>query len=115
VAETAPMDTTVVDVEQAETALVLTNALAIVHAAGYVTLRAKSYRQAQERQRVAEVRLACELEHGRGLERWAHRAFDEQDRLRDRLTFVYGEARARGASVEDLAGPDARSEATGRG
>jgi hypothetical protein len=115
VAETAPLDSTDVDVEQAETALALTNALALVHAAGYVTVRAKSYRQAQERQRVAEARLACELEQRESTERWAGRAFDEQRRLADRLTFVYGEARARGASADDLAGPAARNEATGRG
>lgn len=71
---------------------------------GYVLLKAKSYRQAQERQRIAEAmqRMASEdAEHARS---WAINCLDEERRLRDRLTFVYGVARAHGASIEDLSG-----------
>ena len=99
---TAETITTESDLRQA--ALALADALAIVRAAGYVPLREKSYHQAQERQRMAEVRAECEeaaAEHARV---WAMAAFDEQRRLGDRLTFVYGVARSLGASIEDLAG-----------
>lgn len=72
--------------------------------AGFVVLREKSYRQAQTRQAIAESRADWETSRRADTDRWAREALAEGDRLRDRLTFVYGEARARGASVEDLAG-----------
>lgn len=71
---------------------------------GYVVLREKSYRAAQERQRVAECMRESEQERREGVERWARNCCDEERRLRDRLTFVYGVARAHGASVADLSG-----------
>lgn len=78
--------------------------IAELEAEGYVVLRAKSYRQAQERQRVAEaLRWAAERDR-EGTRDWALDAFAEQRRLRDRLTFVYGVARAHGATVEELSG-----------
>jgi hypothetical protein len=38
--------------------------------------------------------------------RWAESCLDEERCLRDRLTFVYGVARAHGATVEDLRQPE---------
>lgn len=73
---------------------------------GYVVLKEKSYRQAQERQRVADAyRHAAEqdAEHARA---WARDCLTEERRLRERLTFVYGMARSYGASVEELRDPD---------
>lgn len=82
----------------------LDQALETVKAAGYVVLKAKSYRQAQERQRCAEVRAQCEAEAAEHARLWARDAFTEQRRLADRLTFVYGVARAKGATDLELVG-----------
>ena len=82
----------------------LVDALATVRAAGYVVIKAKSYRQAQERQRVAEALREHAAEDARSARVWAHNCLDEERRLRDRLTFVYGVATAKGATVEELAG-----------
>lgn len=76
-----------------------------LQAAGYVVLRSKSYRQAQERQRIAEALKQCAEEDRESTRRWAEGAFDEQRRLSDRLTFVYGVARAHGATEKDLRQP----------
>jgi len=60
----------------------------------------------KRRARDAERRLEFEKEHNESTTRWAHRAFDEQNRLADRCTFLYGEAMARGATHEDLIQPE---------
>lgn len=83
----------------------LTAAMDIVHAAGFVTVRTRSYYQAQERQRTAKTRATCEAEARARTELWAQQAFKEQARLADRLTYVYGAARAAGLSIEDLRQP----------
>lgn len=72
--------------------------------AGFVVLREKSYRQAQERQRIAECRVACEIEAAEVARSWARDCLTEERRLRDRLTFVYGVAQAHGATAEELSG-----------
>jgi formate dehydrogenase maturation protein FdhE len=76
----------------------------LLEAAGYVVLKEKSYRQAQERQRIAEVRATCAEEYTDRIERWARENLVEERRLRDRLTFVYGIAQAHGATTEELSG-----------
>lgn len=84
----------------------LDRAIQIVSAAGYVVVREKSYKQAQVRQRIAEVRREAEeqaAEHARG---WARDCLAEERRLRDRLTYVYGVAQAHGATQDQLRGPD---------
>jgi hypothetical protein len=58
-------------------------------ARGYTTVKTTSYRNAQERQRIAECRRDMAQERVESTERWAYKAFDEQRRLSDRLTFVY--------------------------
>lgn len=71
---------------------------------GYVTQKATSYRSAQERQRRAEARARCEIERRESTERWARESLLPRERyLSDRLSFVYGVARAHGATTEDLA------------
>ena len=79
-------------------------AKALLKADGFVVLRQKSYRQAQERQRVAEVRMACAEREMESTTRWAHKAFDEQARLAERCGFLYGQAMARGATADELRG-----------
>ena len=71
---------------------------------GYVTIKAKSYRAAQERQRIAECLMRRAEEEAKGNRAWAVNCLDDSRLVRDRLTFVYGVARAHGATVEDLTG-----------
>lgn len=82
----------------------------LLESKGYVVLKEKSYRQAQERQRVADA-LRREAE-----KRYLH-LFDWMDKqilpreryMTDRCTFLYGVARAHGATVEELSGPTTTS------
>lgn len=83
----------------------LEDARALLEANGFVVLREKSYRQAQERQRVAEAYRAAEEQAAEHARAWARDCLTEERRLRDRLTFVYGVAQAHGATVEELRSP----------
>lgn len=78
-------------------------ARALLEANGYVVLREKSYRLAQERQRVAEARQLWEKAAAQSARDWAIDCLDEDRRLADRLTFVWGVAMAHGATSEELA------------
>lgn len=69
---------------------------------GYVVLKEKSYRQAQERQRVAECYKESEIRAAESARSWARNCLDEERRLRDRCTFLYGAARAAGCTVKEL-------------
>jgi len=84
--------------------MTLDEALKLVREAGYVTLREKSYRQAQERQRVAEALRRYADEDAERTRAWAREHCAEERRLADRLTFVYGVAVRHGATHEELAG-----------
>lgn len=81
-------------------------ARALLEANGYVVLREKSYRQAQERQRVAEALMVAAEDAAEGARVWARDCLAEERRLRERNTHVYGVARAHGATLVELAGPD---------
>ena len=59
----------------------------------------------QRRARDAERRLAYEIEHNKTTTAWAHRAFDEQQRLGDRLTYVCAVAISNGATWDDIREP----------
>lgn len=83
----------------------LERAIATVKEAGYVVLKEKSYRQAQERQRVAEALRKLEQEHNEHTRAWASKAFDEQRHLRDRCEYLYGLAARLGAGDRQLRGP----------
>lgn len=82
----------------------LDRALETVHTAGYVTVKAKSYAAARERLRVANALRESEERAADSARAWALDCLNEQRRLADRLTFVYGVARAHGATVEELSG-----------
>lgn len=83
--------------------------IAQLEAAGYVVHRRKSYDALIERARRAEALLACEVAASKSTRRWAENALDEQRRLSDRLTFVWGIAQAHGATLDELASqPDGR-------
>jgi hypothetical protein len=59
----------------------------------------------QQRARDAErLKAYTEAEMERQRE-WMQHCFDEERRLRDRCTFLYGEAMARGATHEELRQP----------
>ena len=79
--------------------------IAALEAEGYVVVKAKSYRAAQERQRIAEARMRDALDRVESIDAWAQSVCVEERRVRERLTFVYGVARAHGATVEELSGP----------
>ena len=79
-------------------------ARATLEAAGYVVLKAKSYRQAQERQRRAECYRQAAEDARDSATAWARNCLAEERRLRDRLMFVYGIAQEYGATRSDLAG-----------
>jgi hypothetical protein len=79
-------------------------ARAVLENAGYVVLKEKSHRAAQERQRRAECFREAAEDRVTSVEKWARNSLDEERRLRERLTFVYGIAMAHGATTEELAG-----------
>ncbi len=87
----------------------ITDARNILEAHGFVVLREKSYRRAQERQRMAEVMRANAVERAESQDKWwREHILPELFEYRDRVTFLYGAARAAGCTVEDLRGPDGR-------
>lgn len=81
----------------------LDKAAELVRGNGFVVLRERSYRAAQERQRIAEARMNDAIDqrdHQRG---WMeNEVFPRERLLADRVTFLYGAARAHGATVDEL-------------
>ncbi len=78
----------------------------------WVFLRPKSHRDLLERVRVAERLLEVEKEDREHTRQWALDAFAEERRVRERLVHVYGVAKAKGASDEELAGPSQSTSAS---
>lgn len=72
--------------------------------AGFVVLREKSYRQAQERQRVAEALKRAAEERAEDARAWAVDCLNEERRLYHRCTYLYGLAARHGATDEELRG-----------
>lgn len=83
---------------------VIANARRILESNGYVVLREKSYRAAQERQRVARVRQQCAEEDAERAREWARDCLAKERRLAERCTFLYGAARAAGCTESELRG-----------
>ena len=79
-------------------------AKAVLTAAGYVVLKARSYRQAQERQRCAEALMQAEKEHRQDTERWARLICAEERKAWARTTYLYGVASRLGATAAELQG-----------
>lgn len=71
---------------------------------GYVVLKEKSYRQAQERQRAAECYRDSEIRAAENARSWARDCLAKERRLADRCTFLYGAARAAGCTIDELQG-----------
>jgi hypothetical protein len=72
---------------------------------GYVVLKAKSYRAAQQRQHIAEAIAKYADDQQESTRRWAQTTLHNEIReLMARCTFLYGTARAHGATVEELRG-----------
>lgn len=76
----------------------------LLQANDFVVLRARSHRQAQERQRVAEARVKFEEMEAEHARQWALECLARERHLADRCTFLYGAARAHGATIEELGG-----------
>lgn len=71
----------------------------------YVVLKAKSYRAAQRRQAIAESNAQHDREDAEHTQRWAETTLHNEIRdLQARCTFLYGMARAKGATVDELRG-----------
>lgn len=90
--------------DSVERAQAFAEAKATLEAEGFVVLREKSYRAARERQRRAECQREWAERDAADSRHWARNCLAEERYLRDRLTFVYGVARAHGATVEELGG-----------
>lgn len=72
---------------------------------GFVVHKAKSWRQLIERVRVAEVMERHAEEYRESTQRWAETTLHNEIRdLQARCTFLYGEARAKGATADELSG-----------
>ena len=89
-------------------------AIDLLTLAGYAVVRRRTYDGLQERVRRAEQTAYWEAQRRDDNTRWAHEALDEQRRLADRLTFVYGIAQAHGATTEELGGCADRTKCTTR-
>lgn len=81
-----------------------------LEADGWVLLRRGSYDRMRERHRVAQAMLDSEKRHNEHTTEWAHKAFREQDRLRDRLEVVFAEAVKLGVDVDLIAKCNRRTE-----
>lgn len=92
--------------ESRAVAWALEEALDVVRAAGYVVLKAKSYRQAQERQRVAEALRAAEAESAESARRWARECLEQERFLRERVTYLAALCMKLGATMDQLRGED---------
>lgn len=81
------------------------DAIAALEARGYVVLKAKSYRAAQERQRIAECRRESAEEYQQLTRLWAVNCLEEERRLMKRCEWLYGLAARHGATDEELRDP----------
>lgn len=70
----------------------------------YTVLTERAVDQQQKRREQAENRAEWAERDAESARRWAESSQDETRRIQDRLTFVYGVARAAGVSIEDLGG-----------
>ncbi|WP_029137076.1 hypothetical protein [Nakamurella lactea] len=75
-------------------------------ATGYVVVKQKSYRQSQEKQRIAEAQRSDADEQRRHNQDWVENGlFPRIRQLSDRCTYLYGPAARHGASDAELQGP----------
>lgn len=87
-------------------------ARAILEASGHVVLKDRSHRHLLGRIHVAESQRDAAVETAASTERWAHRLFDEQRRLSDRVNDIVAFAYEHGATIEDLIEFNARIDRT---
>ncbi len=71
---------------------------------GYVVIKEKSHLAARRRQQIAESQREWAERERESSRRWAHDCLDQERHLRERLTFVWGVAKAHGATNEELGG-----------
>ena len=70
--------------------------------AGFHVMRKRSYQALRERLRVAEVAVEMEVERRQGVEQWAHRCLDDDQRLMDRLNRVCYAATSLGVPIQAI-------------
>lgn len=69
---------------------------------GFFVMRDKSYRQAQERWKVAAAQAEWERSEAESTRRWAQQFIDECAELRWRCSFLYEKAVEHGATTDEL-------------
>jgi hypothetical protein len=90
------------EIRAATDAYYLDDAISLVRSHGYVVLREGSHRYAQRQRLITEARARwadADAEHAR---EWARNCLDEERRLRERLTQVWGIAVEHGATLDEL-------------
>ncbi len=84
----------------------LATAAKLLRQNGFTVIRARSYRAAQKRQWIAEARMDDAIEQRDHQRAWMEsEVFPRERLLSDRVNFLYGAARAHGATVDELAQP----------
>lgn len=72
---------------------------------GWTIIRTRSHQRTLEELRAARAGWQNEIVRRKDTEGWAHDSLDEERRLRDRCTYLYGLAARLGATDEQLQGP----------
>jgi hypothetical protein len=81
-------------------------ARALLESSGYVVVTEKSYRAAQERQRIAKVMQESAERYEGGMREWLERdVFPWERHLVERVNHLAGLASRLGATAEDFVGP----------
>lgn len=81
----------------------VTAAKELLETSGYVVLKAKSYRAAQERQRITRVLRESAEREAVMARQWAYDCLARERRLAERVTEMWGLAVRHGATAADLA------------
>ncbi len=84
--------------------MTIDEAKALLEANGFTVLRTKSYNQMRERHRVAVALKEGAERYQESTRAWAVDCIKAERRLMKRCEFLYGVARACGASVDELRG-----------
>lgn len=80
-------------------------AKALLEAEGYVVLKAKSYRQAQQRHAIHEREVYWAERAANHAREWARDCLGQERRSAERCTYLYVLAASHGATEAELRGP----------
>lgn len=93
------------------THLEIARAKRVLEESGHVVLREKSYRAAQQRQAIAQAERQWAINERQSQDLYCQSLHAEIRDLRARCTYLYGVARAKGATAEVLAGESVNGRA----